>query len=476
MSKTYDVIVIGAGAVGENVADYATRGGLKVALIENELVGGECSYWACMPSKALLRPGAALRGARAIEGVKQLIAPDAKVDVPAVFERRNKATSNWNDAGQVKWVDSAGIDLVRGVAKITDVREVTVDETVYTAKYAIVAATGSSAFVPNIPGLREAKPWTSREATSSKIVPESLIILGGGVVASEMATAYAGFGSKIAMVVRGKSLLGGQEDFAGDLVAKNLTSLGVTIHFNSSLTHVSRTGDKGPITATTTTGETLHAAEILVAAGRAPNTAHLGLDTFQLPTTRGGWLDVDDTLLVRGTDWLYAVGDINGRALLTHQGKYQARAAGSVIAARALGKDVKTEPWGVHVATADAAAVPQVTFTDPEVASVGLMSDVAVKKGIKTKVVDYNLAWLAGSSVYSDHYEGQARIVVDTERDVIVGATFVGPDVGEMVHAATIAVVGEVPIERLWHAVPSYPTVSEIWLRLLDKYRSEKKE
>ncbi|KAG9081821.1 Dihydrolipoyl dehydrogenase [Ceratobasidium sp. 392] len=289
-----------------------------------------------------------------------------------------------------------------------------------------------------------------------------------------MATAYASFGAKITMVVRSKSLLGGQEDFAGDLVAKSLKSQGVAIHFDSSLNHVSRTGDKGPVTATTTTGETLHADQILVAAGRTPNSANLGLDMFQLPTTRGGWLDVDDTLLVKGTDWLYAVGDINGRALLTHQGKYQARAAGSVIAARALGKVVKIEPWGTHVATADAAAVPQVTFTDPEVASVGLMSDAAAKKGIKTKVVDYNLAWLAGSSVYSDDYEGQARIVVDTERDVIVGATFVGPEVGEMVHAATIAVVGEVPIERLWHAVPSYPTVSEIWLRLLDKYRSEK--
>ncbi|KAG8699823.1 Dihydrolipoyl dehydrogenase, partial [Ceratobasidium sp. 395] len=306
MSKSYDVIVIGAGAVGENVADYAKRGGLTVALVENELVGGECSYWACMPSKALLRPGAALRGARAVEGVKQVIAPDAKVDIAAVLARRDKATSNWNDAGQVKWVDSTGIDLIRGTAKITDVREVTIDGSVYAAKYAVVAATGSSAFVPNIPGLREAKPWTSREATSSKVVPESLIVLGGGVVASEMATAYATFGAKVTMVVRGKSLLGGQEDFAGDLVTKGLKSLGVTIHFDSSLTHVSRTGDKGPVAATITSGETLHADQILVAAGRTPNSANLGLDTFRLPTTRGGWLDVDDTLLVRGTDWLYA--------------------------------------------------------------------------------------------------------------------------------------------------------------------------
>jgi pyruvate/2-oxoglutarate dehydrogenase complex dihydrolipoamide dehydrogenase (E3) component len=476
MSKTYDVIVIGAGAVGENVADYVTRGGLKVALIENELVGGECSYWACMPSKALLRPGTALRAACALEGVKQAIPPEAKLDVAAVLARRDKATSNWKDAGQVKWVESTGIDLVRGRAKVTGVREVTVGEAVYAAKYAVVAATGSSAFVPNIPGLRDAKPWTSREATSAKAIPESLVVLGGGVVGCEMATAYSGLGAKVTMIVRGKSLLGGQEDFAGDLVAKGLKALGVTVLCDTSITRVERKDANGPVTATTTDGQTLKASQILVAAGRTPNTADLGIAEFKLPTLHGGWLDVDDTLLVRSTDWLYAVGDVNGRALLTHQGKYQARAAGSVIAARALGKDLKTSSWGAHVATADACAVPQVTFTDPEVGSVGLMSEAAAKKGIKTKIVDYNLAWLAGSSVYSDDYEGQARIVVDTERDVIVGASFVGPEVGEMVHAATIAVVGEVPIERLWHAVPSYPTVSEIWLRLLDKYRSEKGE
>ncbi|KAB5591422.1 hypothetical protein CTheo_5139 [Ceratobasidium theobromae] len=457
MSDIYDVIVIGAGAVGENAADYATRGGLKVVLIENELVGGECSYWACMPSKALLRPGAALRAARSVGGAKQAISPQAKLDASAVLARRDGATNHWDDSGQVKWVESAGIDLIRGRAKITDVRKVVVGETVYTARYAVVAATGSSAFVPDIPGLRGAKPWTSREATSAKYVPESLIILGGGVVACEMATAYAELGAKVTMVVRGKSLLHGQEDFAGQLVVKSLMNLGVSILPGTTVSKVERDRD-----------------EILVAAGRTPNTADLGVELLKLPTRPGGWLDVDDTLLVRTTDWLYAVGDVNGRALLTHQGKYQARAAGSVIAARALGRNLETTAWGKHMATADISSVPQVTFTDPEVASVGIMSHTASRMGLRTKVVDYNLAWLAGSSVYSDAYEGFARLVIDAQRDVIVGATFVGPDVGELVHAATIAVVGEVQIARLWHAVPSYPTVSEIWLRLLDKYLSEK--
>ncbi|KAF8755673.1 Pyridine nucleotide-disulfide oxidoreductase, dimerization domain [Rhizoctonia solani] len=421
MSHDYDVIVIGAGAVGENAADYATRGGLKVALVENELVGGECSYWACMPSKALLRPGAALHAALSVEGSKQAIPSEARLDVPAVLARRDAATSHWDDSGQAKWVKSANIDLVRGTAKITDIRKVTVGDTIYNARYAIVAATGSSAFIPDVPGLRDAKPWTS--------------------LACEMATAYAGFGSKITMVVRGQTLLGGQEDFAGQFVAEALEKLGASILLNTR---------------------------------PHPNTADLGVKQFQLPTLPGGWLDVDNSLLVRTTDWLYAVGDVNGRALLTHQGKYQARAAGSVIAARALGKTLHTDAWGVHVATADIRAVPQVTFTNPEVASVGLMSHIAPQKGISTRVVDYNLAWLAGSSVYSDDYKGQARLVVDTDKEVVVGATFVGPDTGELLHAATIAIVGEISIGRLWHAVPSYPTVSEIWLRLLDKYLSEK--
>ncbi|CCO29511.1 dihydrolipoamide dehydrogenase [Rhizoctonia solani AG-1 IB] len=417
MSYDYDVIVIGAGAVGENVADYATRGGLKVALVENELVGGECSYWACMPSKALLRPGAALHAALSVEGAKQAIPSQAKLDVPAVLARRDAATSQWDDSGQVKWTKSAGIDLVRGTAEITDIRKVTIDSRTYTARYAVVAATGSSAFVPDVPGLRDAKPWTSREATSAKSIPESLIVVGGGVVACEMATAYAGLGSKVSMVVRGQTLLGGQEDFAGQLVAEALEKLGVSIFLNTSLSKVERSGTS--VTAALHGGQNIQASEILVATGRTPNTANLGVKQFQLPTLPGGWLDVDDSLLVRTTDWLYAVGDVNGRALLTHQGKYQARAAGSVIAARALGKGLHTDAWGIHVATADGSAVPQVTFTNPEVASVGLMSHIAAQKGINAKAVDYNLAWLAGSSVYSDDYKGQARLVVDIDRDVV---------------------------------------------------------
>jgi dihydrolipoamide dehydrogenase len=461
---TYDLIVIGAGAVGENVADYATRNGLKVGLVEAELVGGECSYWACMPSKALLRSSAVVRAAKTLDGAKQAVTGD--VDVAAVLRRRDSFTSNWDDSGQADWVEGAGIDLIRGHATITGVKEVTVNGEVHQAKYAVAAVTGSSALLPDIPGLAEAKPWTSREATSVKSMPQSVVIVGGGVVAAEMATAYQQLGSTVTVIAR-SGLLGGQEPFAGELVADSLRGLGVDVRLGVSPSNVLRT-EHDTVEVTLDDDSTVIADEIIVATGRVPRTTDLGLENVGL--TPGEWLDVDDTMLVKGTDWLYGVGDVNHRALLTHQGKYQARAAGEVIAARAFGKPVQAEPWGAHVATADDAAVPQVTFTDPEVASVGLTADAAGKRGIDVKVVDYDLAAVAGSAIHSDEYKGQARLVVDESRKVIVGATFVGPDVSDLLHAATIAVVGEVPIHRLWHAVPSYPTVSEVWLRLLDTY------
>lgn len=461
---TYDLIVIGAGAVGENVADYATKRGLKVALVESELVGGECSYWACMPSKALLMSGTVLAGAKAVGGAREAVT--GELDVQAVLNRRTSFTSNWDDSSQADWVAGAGIDLLRGHATITGVKEVTVDGTVHTARHAVAAATGSSALLPDIPGLADARPWTSREATSVKNIPQSIMIIGGGVVAVEMATAYQQLGSQVTVSAR-SALLGGQEPFAGEFVADALKELGVDLRVGSSPTSVVRT-EHDTVETTLDDGSVVVTDEILVATGRVPRTSDLGLENVGIEP--GDWLHVDDTLLVHGTDWLYGVGDVNHRALLTHQGKYQARAAGEVIAARALGTELHTEPWGAHVATADNAAVPQVTFTTPEVASVGLTADAATKQGIDVRVVDYDLGALAGSALKSDSYSGQARIVVDVNRKVIVGATFVGPEVSDLLQAATVAVVGEIPLDRLWHAVPSYPTVSEIWLRLLETY------
>jgi len=470
MTRTnWDVIVIGAGSAGENVADRAVQGGLSAVVIESELVGGECSYWACMPSKALLRSGLALRAAKSVGGAREAVT--GELDVAAVFARRDKFTSNWNDDGQVSWLESAGIDLLRGRGRLTGKKAVRVTaadgtQLEITANHAVVVSTGSASLMPDVPGLAESRPWTSREATSAQSAPDSLLIIGGGVVGTEMATAYASFGTRVTLVTRG-GLLGALEPFAGELVATGLEALGVTILSGVSPTRARRSGDDAFVLELDD-GSEVSASKLLVATGRTPVTGDIGLDSIGL--TPGDWIQVDDTLRTPGFDWLYAVGDVTHRALLTHQGKYQARAAGDVIAARATGAPVRDEAWGAHVATADQAAVPQVTFTDPEVASVGLTAAAADKAGHRIRVVDYELGQIAGASLHADRYRGRARMVVDESRQVLLGVTFVGPDVAELLHAATVAVVGEVPIARLWHAVPAYPTMSEIWLRLLEEY------
>jgi dihydrolipoamide dehydrogenase len=300
-------------------------------------------------------------------------------------------------------------------------------------------------------------------------VPPSLAILGGGVVGSEMATLFTSFGTQVTVVAR-SGLLGGMEPFAGEAVAAALREAGADVRTGVDVDRVSRI-DGGDVVLSLSDGSEVRAAELLVATGRVPRTGDIGLETVGLAP--GEWLDVDDTLRVRGVDWLYGVGDVNHRALLTHQGKYQGRAAGDVIAARAFGRDVDDAPWGAHVATADHDAVPQVTFTDPEVASVGHTEASARRAGLGIRVVDYDLSWISGASTHADHYRGRARAVIDTDRHVLVGATFVGPDIAELLHSATIAIVGEVPLHRLWHAVPSYPTVSEVWLRWLEEYRRD---
>lgn len=464
----YDLIVVGAGPVGENVADRAVQGGLTAIIVESELVGGECSYWACMPSKALLRSAQALRAAQHVQGAAQAVT--GTLDVRAVFVRRDSFTSNWSDDGQVGWLQSAGIDLARGHGRLTGEREVTVTDAdgatrVLRARHAVAISTGSDAVIPPIDGLRDASPWTSREATSAEELPDSLAVIGGGVVAVEMATAYAALGSTVTLIARG-GLLTSMEPFAGERVGAGLAELGVDVRTNTGTTSVRR--DDGGVTITLDGGEQITAAEVLVATGRTPRSGDIGLDAVGLEP--GRWIETDDTLRVPGSDWLYAVGDVNGRVLLTHQGKYQARAAGDVIAARAAGESVDDGAWGRHAATADHAAVPQVTFSFPEVASVGLTEAAAREAGHDVRVVDYDLGSVAGASLFEDGFAGQARLVVDAEREVVLGATFVGPEVAELVHTATVAIVGEIPLARLWHAVPSYPTISEVWLRLLEAY------
>ncbi|MFD6445963.1 dihydrolipoyl dehydrogenase family protein [Promicromonospora sp. NPDC060204] len=474
--NTYDVVVIGAGPVGENVADRVVQGGLTAAVVERELVGGECSYWACMPTKALLRDAAALRAARSLPGARAAVT--GELDTAAVLARRDAFAAHWHDDGQVDWLQSAGISLFRGAGRISATRTVEVTDadggtTVLTARHAVVVATGSSAAVPPIPGLADATPWTSREAASAQAVPGRLAVIGGGVVGTEMATAFAALGAQVTLIAR-DGLLPSVESFASDLVAESLKAEGVALHLRTQPVDVRR-DDEGTVHVALADGTNVTADEVLVATGRRPSTDSIGLENVGL--TPGDWLAVDDSLRVLGADgvpvgdgWLYAAGDVNRRALLTHQGKYQARAVGDAIAARANGTPVDVGPWGRHAATADERAVPQVIFTDPEIASVGHTAASAEAAGLRVRSVEYDLGAVAGASLHADGYTGRAAMVVDEDRKVLVGFTAVGPDVAELLHAATIAITAEVPIDRLWHAVPAYPTVSEVWLRLLETY------
>lgn len=469
----YDVVVLGAGPVGENVVDRVRAAGLSVAVVESELVGGECSYWACMPSKALLRPAIAHAEARRTAGLRDAVR--GPLDARAVLAHRDEFTSHWKDDGQVEWLESTGARLYRGHGRLAGRKRVTVtgpdgDEQSLTARHAVAVCTGSRAVLPDLPGLPEARPWTSREATSSRRVPGRLVVVGGGVVGVEMATAWRALGAEVTLLIRGEGPLPRMEPFAGELVADALKEAGATVRTHVSVTAVERDGGTGPVTVVLSGGERVEADEVLFATGRAPRTDDAGLESVGLEP--GSWLTVDDSCLVEGSDWLYAVGDVNHRALLTHQGKYQARIAGAAITARAQHVPLlDSGPWGAHAATADHAAVPQVVFTAPEVAAVGLTLAQAERAGHRVRAVDQDLGAVAGASLYADGYRGRARMVVDLDRNVLRGVTFVGPGVGELLHSATLAVVGEIPIDRLWHAVPSYPTISEVWLRLLETYR-----
>jgi pyruvate/2-oxoglutarate dehydrogenase complex dihydrolipoamide dehydrogenase (E3) component len=484
--ETYDVIVIGAGPTGENVADRAVRGGLTAAVVEAELVGGECSYWACMPSKALLRPADVVAEAGAVRGVA-----GARLNPAEVLARRDSFAHGWKDDSQVEWLTGAKIDLFRGHGRIAGERLVTVGDLSLHARQAVVIATGTRAVV--LDSLAGVKPWTSREATSAHAVPGRLVIVGGGVVGCEMAAAWSALCAEVTLISRGP-LLERLPDFAGEFVAAGLREAGVDVRIGVDVTGATRaggtrgtndsgaggvgavgtvaegTGDAGAgggggsVTLALSDGSSIEADEVLSAVGRSARTGDLGLETAGLAP--GSWLDVDDTMRVTGVDggWLYAAGDVNHLALLTHMGKYQARVCGDAIAARAGGREPTVRDRSSKT------CVPQVIFTIPEVAAVGLTAREAEAAGRRVRVVEYEIGSVAGAKLFADEYRGHAQMVVDEDRRTIVGMTLTGHGVGETIHAATIAVAGEVPLDRLWHAVPSYPTISEIWLRLLETY------
>jgi len=456
-AREFDVIVIGAGPAGEVLAGRTASSGLSTALVEERLIGGECSFYACMPSKALLRPAELLGETARVPGVREALT--GELDVEAVLRRRDEVIHDLDDSAQVPWLEERGVEIVRGRGRLQGERLVRVGEQSLRARRAVVVATGSVAAMAPIAGLAEAEPWGNREATTSRTIPGRLLVLGGGVVGVELAQAYGSLGSSVTVVEGAGRLLAREEPFAGEAVRAALRERGVEVLTGAKVTAVARARPGGEVTLTLEDGRELAGDELLVAVGRRPATSGLGLETIGLEAGRS--LEVDDRMRVTGHPWLYAIGDVNGRSLLTHMGKYQARVASLVI-----GGDDSAR------ATQDGPGSPRVIFTDPQVAAVGMTEAAAREAGIAVRTVSHPSSGTAGASFVGRGTEGLCRLVVDAEREVVVGATFVGLEIAEWLHAATIAVVAEVPIARLWECVPAFPTRSELWLRLLEHYEA----
>lgn len=461
MADEFDVIVIGAGPPGENAAGRSADRGFSVAIVEERLAGGECTFYGCIPSKTLIRPGDVLAASRRVPGAAEAVT--GTVDVEAAFAQRDYMTNNWDDAGDLKWFDSKDITFVRGHGRLAGSKSVEVETPEgirrLEARKAVVVACGSVPLFPPIQGLEDANPWDNRDATAVKELPRSLLVLGGGAIGAELAQAFKRLGTEEVTVVEGADrLLAREEPFAGDEVRAAFEAEGITVVTGALMNKVRREGADGAVTGTLEDGREVTAEEILVAVGRRANTTDVGFETVGLEP--GKYLSVDERLRAIGVDgdWLYGVGDVTGLALFTHMGKYQGRLVGDIIA----GLDVRD--------IGDRMAIPRVTFTDPQVAAVGLTEAQARERGLKFRVISYDTGGVAGAYTRGNGIHGTSQIIVDEDRRVIVGATFTGPDVQEIVHAATIAVVAEVPLDTLWHAVPSFPTVSEVWLRLLEAY------
>ncbi len=428
-NRDYDVLVIGAGPAGENAAEVAAKGDLKVGIIERELVGGECSYFACMPSKALLRPGEILDMVGRVPGAAEAVT--GSIDIDAALARRDDLSGNWDDSGQVDWLTSVGVDLIRGHGRLVEPKVVAVESadgsvTRYEASKAVVIGTGTAAAIPPIEGLREIRIWDNRDVTTAKEVPNRLVVLGGGVVGVEMAQAWKTLGAQeVTVVEMMPNLLPRQEQFAGEELAAAFDRIGIRVLTEVKLVKVERETDDGPVLATLEDGTTIEADEILVAVGRRPLTGDIGIETVGLEP--GRYIDVDNRMRARGVDgeWLYAVGDANGRSLVTHSGKYQARIAGATIAGH------ETTAYG------DLKAEAGVVFTNPQVASVGLTENAARELGIDVHTVEYGTGHTAGAATLGRGIKGTSKLVIDASRQLILGATFVGPGVGEMLHAAT---------------------------------------
>ncbi|MCW2967436.1 MAG: NAD(P)/FAD-dependent oxidoreductase, partial [Solirubrobacteraceae bacterium] len=420
-------------------------------------VGGECSFYACMPSKGLLRPGQALAEAQRVPGAAEAIT--GELDVAATLARRDEIVHDLDDSSQLPWIEDRGIELVRGHGRLAGERRVQVGDETLVARRAVMIATGTTAMVPPIPGLREAEPWTNRHATTGHDVPARLIVLGGGPVGSEMAQAYRSLGTQVTLVEGGPHLLGREEPYAGQELREAMEAAGIDVRTGVKAAAVRRESAGGPLELELEDGAVIEGDELLCALGREPLTDDLGLESIGLEG--GGPIEVGDDMRVGGHDWLYVLGDANGRILLTHMGKYQAR----IAADRILGTE--------HELRSDGGQSPRVTFTEPAVAAVGYRLDDAREAGFDAFCVEAGTSANAGGSFFGRNVAGTTRMVIERGTNRILGTTIVGAEIADFLHAATIAVVSGLTMDQLWHAVPAFPSRSEVWLNLVEAWERE---
>lgn len=458
----FDVVVIGGGPGGVTAAVAMAAAGLQVALVEDRLVGGECHFYACNPTKALLRPIEVLALAKSVPGVRETLTAGVQLDIDSTFAKRDVVIDHHKDDQVVAYLGD-GVEVVSGHGRLVGKRAVTVvDPHGHTitlhAVHAVVLATGTRPAIPDVPGLAQARPWTNRELATMTHLPARTLVVGGGVVGVEFATILAGLGAEVTQLVRGSALLHHSEPFAAEMVERSLRDNGVQLLFKTELSSVSRPDPGGPVTANF--GEhSIEVDEIVVAAGRAVNTDDLGLASVGL--IDGDFVSVDDHLQSTGVEgsWLYAIGDTTGRALLSHITQYHGRLVAEVIAARAGGRAVNENSMA-----RDSGTLAQVIFTDPQVAEVGLTEAQAREHGyeVVTRTASYPEA-VPHLSILRDGLDARGKLVIDADTDTIVGATFVGPQVAELIHAATLAVVAKIPLSVLRHAVPPHPSLNQVW-------------